>query len=167
VESSPVPQARCNVQCMPSQRCMTCPRVAGLFLFLYRCLPFIRSSFLASLLVLFSILFFDLNAAVGSDSWMYSVQLSDYSWNLNWKECWEGSDRGHSTWTAWLLKMEAIGSPETSVTNYQSALRNMAEERSSHNFTHLSLCGFIKTRKVGLSEAEIKFCIFSKTINGR
>ena len=146
-------------------------RVLGLlfFLFLGRCLSFIRSSFLASLLVLFSILFFDLNAAVGSNSWMYSVQWLDYSWNLNWKEWWEGSERGHSTWTAWPLKMEAIDSPETSVTNYPSALRNMAEERSSRNFTYLSLCGSIKTQKVGLSEAEIKFCIFffSKTINGR
>jgi len=44
------------------------PRVAGLFVFLDRCLSFIRSSFLASLLVLFSILFFDFNATVGSNS---------------------------------------------------------------------------------------------------
>jgi len=84
-ESSPVPQARCHVQCMPSQHCMTCPRVAGLFLFLDHCLSFFRSSFLASLLVLFSILVFDFNAAVGGNSWMYSVQWLDYSWNLNWK----------------------------------------------------------------------------------
>ena len=28
-ESSPVPRARCHVQRMPSQHCMTCPRVAG------------------------------------------------------------------------------------------------------------------------------------------
>jgi len=44
----------------------------------------------------------------------------------------------------------------------------MAEERSFHySFTYLSLCGSIKTQKVGLSEVAIKFCIFSKTINDR
>ena len=68
----------------------------------------------------------------------------------------------HGTWNG------NIGCPETSVTNYQSALRNMAEERSFHySFTYLSLCGSIKTQKVGLSEVAIKFCIFSKTINDR
>lgn len=84
-ESSPFPQARCHVQCMPSQHCMTCPGVAGLFLFLDRCRSFFRSSFLASLLVLFSILFFDFNAAVGSNCSMYIVQWFDYSWNFSWK----------------------------------------------------------------------------------
>lgn len=84
-ESSPIPQARCHVQWMPSQHCMMRPRVAGLFLFRDRCLSFSRSSILATLLVLFSILFFDFNAAVGSNSWMYSVQWWDYSWNSNWK----------------------------------------------------------------------------------
>jgi len=146
-ESSPVPQARCHVQCMPSQHCMTCPGVAGLFLFLDRCLSFFRSSFLASLLVLFSILFFDLNAAVGSNSCTAS--------------------------SGWITHGTSIGNracPETSVTNYQSALRNMAEERSFYySFTYLSLCESIKTQKVGLNEAAIKFYIyiFSKTIKGR
>jgi hypothetical protein len=71
---------------MPFHHCMTCTWVAGLLLFLDRCLSFFRSFFLDSLLVLFSILFFDFNAAVGSNSWMYSVQWLDYSWKLNWKD---------------------------------------------------------------------------------
>ena len=34
-----------------------------------------------------------------------------------------------SSWAAWPLKMGLIGSSETSVTNYQSALRKIPEER--------------------------------------
>jgi hypothetical protein len=33
------------------------------------------------------------------------------------------------SWIAWPLKMGPIGCPETSVTNYQSDLRNIPEER--------------------------------------
>lgn len=143
VESSPVPQARRHVHCMPSQHCMTRPRVPGLFVFLDHCLSFIRSSFLASLLALFSILLFDFNAAVGSDYWIYSAEWLDHSWNLNWIECWEGSCRGQSTWTALPLKMEAIRCPETPVTNYQSSLRNMEEWNFHSSVIYLSLCGSI------------------------
>jgi len=32
-------------------------------------------------------------------------------------------------WSPWLLKLELIGCPETSVTNYQSTLHNISEER--------------------------------------
>lgn len=94
-ELSPVPQARCHVQCMPSQHCVTCPRVAGLFLFLGRCLSFIRSSFLASLLVLFSIfsLIWTLLLAVTLEC------TASNGWII------------HGTWTG------NISSPETSVTN--------------------------------------------------
>jgi len=61
----------------------------------------------------------------------------------------------HGTWIG------NIGCPETSVTNYQSALRNMAEEGNFHySFTYLSVCGSIKNRKVSLIEATIKFYIF-------
>jgi len=38
----------------------------------------------------------------------------------------------HSSWTAFALKMRQIGCPETSVTHYQSVLRNITEERRSH-----------------------------------
>ena len=48
-ESSPVPQARCYVQCMPSQHCMTRLQVASLFLFL----SFIYSFFLYCVLACF------------------------------------------------------------------------------------------------------------------
>jgi hypothetical protein len=34
-----------------------------------------------------------------------------------------------SSWTTWPLKMGQIGCPETSITNYQSTLRNDPEER--------------------------------------
>jgi len=65
----------------------------------------------------------------------------------------------HGTWIG------NIGCPETSVTNYHSALRNMAEERNFHySFTYLSLCGSIKTQKVGLSETAIKLYIFFKQL---
>ena len=36
-----------------------------------------------------------------------------------------------SSWTAWPLKMGPIGCLETSVTNYQSTLRKIPEERRS------------------------------------
>ena len=52
--------------------------------------------------------------------------------NLVWTlPCWRTS-QCHSSWTAWPLKMGSICCPETSVTNYQSTLRNIPEERSSH-----------------------------------
>ena len=36
------------------------------------------------------------------------------------------------SWTSWPYKTEPIGSPETSVRNYHSTLRNIPEERRSH-----------------------------------
>jgi hypothetical protein len=39
----------------------------------------------------------------------------------------------HSTLAAWHLNMGKTGSPETSVTNYQSSLHNTPEERRSQN----------------------------------
>ena len=36
----------------------------------------------------------------------------------------------HSSWTAWLFKIELIGCPETPVTTYQSTLRKIPEERN-------------------------------------
>jgi hypothetical protein len=37
-----------------------------------------------------------------------------------------------SSWTSWPLKMGPISCPETSVNNYHSTLRNIPEERRSH-----------------------------------
>ena len=44
----------------------------------------------------------------------------------------------HSRWTASSFKMGPIGCPETSVTNYQSTLRNIPEKGRSRdgNFLH-------------------------------
>ena len=39
---------------------------------------------------------------------------------------------GHSSWTAWPLKVGPIGCPETSVTSHQSTLLNIREQRRSH-----------------------------------
>jgi hypothetical protein len=40
--------------------------------------------------------------------------------------------RVKQTWAAWPLQMGPIGCLETSVTNYQSTLRNIPEEQKSH-----------------------------------
>ena len=40
---------------------------------------------------------------------------------------------GHSSWTAWPLKVGSLGSPETSVTNHQYNLLNIPEQRRSHS----------------------------------
>jgi hypothetical protein len=40
--------------------------------------------------------------------------------------------RPFSSWTSWPLKMGPIGCPETSVQNYQSTLRNIADARRFH-----------------------------------
>jgi len=40
---------------------------------------------------------------------------------------------GHSSWTAWALKVGLIGSTETSVTNHQYNLRNNQDERRPHS----------------------------------
>jgi hypothetical protein len=48
--------------------------------------------------------------------------------------------RSAFSWTAWSLNMGPIGCPETSATNYQSALHNSPEERShSHRGWSLKL----------------------------
>jgi hypothetical protein len=55
----------------------------------------------------------------------------------------------HSSWTARPLKMGPIGCPETSVSNYQSTLCNIPEERRSY----LHRDGSLKTRQSrGVSE---------------
>jgi hypothetical protein len=41
-------------------------------------------------------------------------------------------DAGQLHWTSWLLKMGPIRCPETSVKDYHSTLRNIAEESTSH-----------------------------------
>jgi hypothetical protein len=111
---------------MPSHHCMARRRVAGLLIFLYLSLSFVSSCILAFLLSS-SLLFFDFNDAV-IVTWLYSVEWLDYSWKLNGKECWEGSGGVQPSWTAWTLKVGLVGCPETSITNYQSALRNMPED---------------------------------------
>ena len=40
--------------------------------------------------------------------------------------------QGSTSWTAWPLKIGLIDCPETSVTNYQSALHNNPKQRRSH-----------------------------------
>jgi len=52
----------------------------------------------------------------------------------------------HSSWTAWLLKMERIVFPEVSVNNYQPMLRNTPEEQRSHlhHGRSLNLVNFIQ-----------------------
>lgn len=52
---------------------------------------------------------------------------------------------GRSSWTAWLLKMGRIGSPEMSANNYRSTLRNTPEEHRSHlhHGRNLNLVNFI------------------------
>ena len=47
--------------------------------------------------------------------------------------------KGQAIRTAWLLNMGPTGCPETSVTNYQSTLSNIPEERRSHLHSHASL----------------------------
>jgi len=41
----------------------------------------------------------------------------------------DAADRINSCWTAWFLKMEREGGPETSVTNYQPRPRNKLQQR--------------------------------------
>ena len=65
------------------------------------------------------------------------AQFSATSWHfgLAW---WLGTH--HFAYNAWLLKMELIECPETYVTNYQSALHNIAETKkiSKSHFWNLS-----------------------------
>jgi hypothetical protein len=54
--------------------------------------------------------------------------ITDVSVPAYWT-LYQGSNSPGGPWTAWHFKMVRIGSPETSITNQQSTLRNVPEER--------------------------------------
>jgi hypothetical protein len=53
--------------------------------------------------------------------------------------CESGNEFSGSATVAWPLKMRPIGCTETSITNYQSALRKILEERIYHLHRDVSL----------------------------
>jgi hypothetical protein len=55
-------------------------------------------------------------------------RFATYQGHLQWS---------FSSWTSWPLKMRPIYCPETSVHNYHSTLRNIAEQRTPHLRVHL------------------------------